>query len=154
MTFLVASVVFALNAHAAQKPYYDFSTSEVYGSYEQLSKDSCTDEQNRPCVGAVIKTIKGQPFIDIKDYGRELIPLVETKKGNLVFKWENPEADDCDDGGCWNLLGLSGVVYAKKKGTKYVPAVRVFVKKDYPFPDEEGSPEGEVTETETFIKRK
>ena len=153
LAVLFLGTVFSLSSWAApRKPAYDFTASEVYGTYEQQTTESCT-ERGRPCVAAVIKTIKGQPVIDLKDFGRDPIPLSETKRGNLVFKWENPEDDDCDDPGCSNLLGLSGVVYPKKVGSKFVPAVRVFAKWDYPFPDEEDAPEGNVVHVETYVKR-
>lgn len=144
----------SVNAQA-QVPQYSLATTEVYGQYEQFTTSSCTDEHSRPCVGATVKKVNGKAILKLTDFDAQ-IPLFETSNGRrrIVFNWENSQDGDCDDPGCWNLLGLSGVIYPKKQGNKYVPALKVFVKKLYPFPDEEGAPEGEVSETENYIKRK
>lgn len=48
-----------------------------------------------------------------------------------------------------------GVIYSKKlsRGGS-VPAIKLYVKKDYPFPDEDDAPEGETTEVEKFVLRR
>jgi hypothetical protein len=96
---------------------------------------------------------KGRPFVEFADYSTKV--ALKPLSDRMVFKWENPEMGDCDDPGCWNLLGLSGVIYSKKLsrgGT--VPAIKLYVKKDYPHPDEADASEGEVTEVEKFVLRK
>lgn len=153
--FILFAVLIAFQAQAKSKaPQYSLSSKEIYGEYEQLTTDFCTEVPgNGPCLGARVKAVGKNAVIELVDYDATL-SLYETKNGRVVFNWINKEDDDCDDPGCWNLLGLSGVIYAKKKGNQYVPALKVFVKKDFPYPGEEDDREGEVIETENFIKRK
>lgn len=148
--FLVG--LFASASAWAAAPKYDLSSKEILGAYEEVN-GSCTDINDRPCIGVRIKKGDGVITVTLENYRDIEVNLRETKKRALVFKWENPENDDCDDPGCYNILGISGVVYAKKKGRTYTPAVKLYVKKDYPFPDEDDAPEGEVTEVENFVKR-
>lgn len=146
----LTALLVASEAQAA-KPKYTLGSSEIYGTYEQLNTDSCTDEQNRPCPVGAIKKVDGKIVLDLVDYNAQ-IP-VRAKDGVIVFKWDNPEQGDCDDPGCYNLLGITGLISPAKKGNKWIPTLKMMVKKDYPFPDEEGAPEGGVIEIERGIKR-
>lgn len=154
-TFVVTlGLMLSLAASAANPPMpkYNLASGEVYGEYEELTNEWCKDTEDRPCVAGEVNKENGQVVLYLVDFDRT-IPLKPTAAGRLVFKWENPKDDDCDDPGCWNLLGLSGVIYPKLKAGKWVPALKVFARKDYPFPDEEGAPEGEVTEIYKYNKR-
>jgi hypothetical protein len=129
--------------------------AEVVGSYEYADNSSCTEsETGLPCLAAFVTVDEqGRPFVEFADYGTKI--ALKPLSDRLVFKWVNSENDDCDDPGCWNLLGLSGVIYSKKlsRGGS-VPAIKLYVKKDYPFPDEDDAPEGETTEVEKFVLRR
>ena len=64
-------------------------------------------------------------------------------RGALVFSVDGLN-EDCDDPGCGNLTKISGVIYATRLAGKWVPRIKATVLADFPFPDEEGAPEGEV----------
>lgn len=138
----------------AEAPKYTLTSNEVLGDFEELTTESCKDETGRPCVVAQVTKKDGTVTIELLDYRHVKVSLKATKSGRLVFKWENPKDDDCDDPGCWNLLGINGVIYPKKKGDSYVPGLRLFVSKQYLYPESEEDPSGNVVEVENYIKRK
>jgi hypothetical protein len=148
---LLLSILVASTSVFAQAPKYDLKTKAVLGGYEQLNS-SCTESgTRRPCVLAeVVKTSTGLK-LNLLDHDLSF-PLT-AENGRLTFDWENPENGDCDDPGCGNLLSLKGVVYPLKKGSNYVPALKVFKTEDYPFPEYEGDNEGEVKSVVNFVKR-
>lgn len=136
----------------AKAPKYNLKSKEIYGGYEEVGSSGCTEyKTGLPCIGAEVLKINGKAVLHLSTYDVS-IPL-NASNGRIIFKKEGSDFAQCDDPGCFDLLGVSGVIYPKKQGNKYIPAVKVYLYKEYPYPDEEDSPSGEVTETERFIKR-
>jgi hypothetical protein len=108
--------------------------------------DLCTDARiDREPDGSWSITLGPAPFgSDLK------IPLRSTN-GVFVFSTGDAEGvpghDDCQDPGCGDVLKVSGVLYAKKVGTEWVPTLKVSLVLQFSHPDEEDAPEGEVRHT-------
>ncbi len=135
---------------ASETEEYTLSSPEIFGDYEQLTTNDCADEKGRPCVGARVKKVNGKTTIELDDYNLR-ITLHLSKKGRVSFKWENPDADECDSPDCWNLLSISGTIFPKNKS--HLPQLRVLIKKNYPHPENDESPQGNVTEIQNYNKR-
>lgn len=122
------------------KPKYTVRTAAVLGEY--ASNDSCAGGFD-VCDHAVLRRNGDKLEIALGSY-EPIVAEVHASKGVLVFTTGELPFGDCDDPGCGNLVKISGVVYPVAQGSKWVPQVKATVIADFPFPEEEESPEGEV----------
>lgn len=119
-------------------PRYTKSSPEVVGKYSSAQGcpggfDVCDDIEVRR-KGAGLEVSLGMD---------RYVARVFESRGALVFSVDGLN-EDCDDPGCGNLTKISGVIYATRLDGKWVPRIKATVLIDFPFPDEEGAPEGEV----------
>ena len=73
-----------------------------------------------------------------------------SSRGVVLFSVDGLDPD-CDDPGCGNLMHISGVIYPVKSGSRYVPQVKATFVADFPYPEDDDSPDGEV---KTVIRMK
>jgi hypothetical protein len=66
-------------------------------------------------------------------------------KNGVVLFANDAINDECDDPGCGNMLRITGVIYPVRQGNEWVPQIKATFVADFPYPEEEDAPSGEVT---------
>jgi hypothetical protein len=79
------------------------------------------------------------------------MPLQKTATGALVFS--QTFNDDCDSNGCVKIDKISGVVYAKKQGSKYVASIKATIETTCGWGDDEACPNGLSEKTVVRMSR-
>lgn len=133
---LLASALFSFAALAAV-PNYSKKPTLATGEFEALEDYGCKDGAS-VCESARIFMEAGKPVIELGD---RKMPLMKTASGALVFKASFN--DHCDNNGCADVDSVSGVVYPKKAGSKYVPVIKTNITLICGWGDEEACPHGE-----------
>ena len=139
-----------LDAEVAQElrngaPRYDLRTAAILGEYS--SDDGCPGGFST-CDRVVVEK-EGDRVLVRLGYD-ELEARAWASRGVILFSIDGLDGD-CDDPGCGNMVRVSGVIYPVKKGNKYVPQVKATYVTDFPYPEDEDSPSGEV---KTVIRMK
>ncbi len=144
-----------------KKPRYSLESAELLGEYANDEGcpggfDACEQIRlRRTADGAGLEVSIGGYE---QWYARGLVaPVQATQSGVLVFTTgelpnELPWAD-CQDPGCGNILKVSGVIYPVAQGDTWIPRLKATFTLDFPYPDEDGAPEGELREVRYFGKR-
>jgi hypothetical protein len=132
-------------AVASDKPVYTTRSPEILGSYSDAA-------QNYTLL--LKRNARGK--LEIEDDFGGTDHKIFAKNGVILFTTGELDVsgEGCDDVGCWNLMKLSGVIYPSKAGEEWLPAIKLTVKREYPYPEYEGDNEGEVTEVIRLLLKK
>lgn len=140
------AIVFALGLLSASAfagaPNYAANPKLALGEFKAIENYDCRDGISE-CEEATV-FLKGNKlfirmgaFFEFGDDNR-VIPLQKTASGSLVFS--QTFSDDCDSNGCVNIDKISGVVYPKKIGAKYVPSLKAKIETTCGWGDDEACP--------------
>lgn len=115
----------------------------IYGSYSSLETD------DRP--GAeIVRLASGKSVVRFEEEGVEA--LLQVRKGKMVFVAEELSQVSCDDPGCNNLLEIRGELARKRVNGVCRIVLKTKTTREFPYPESEGDPEGEVTELRNYYK--
>lgn len=139
----------------ASEPNYATNPHLAAGKYEATERYDCRGISE--CEEATIFFKDNKPFIRIGaffQYGKDnrVLPLQKTATAVLVFS--QTFNDDCDDNGCVNVDKISGVVYAKKQGSKYIPSIKSTIETTCGWGDDEVCPNGLTEKKVVRMSRK
>ncbi|MBK6692169.1 MAG: hypothetical protein IPG50_08185 [Myxococcales bacterium] len=131
-------------------PRYTLESPEIFGDY--ASDDGCAGGFD-VCYSVKVRRSgdKVEVVLGDESFGAVVAPAWMSR-GSVLFSVDGLEGD-CDDPGCGNLQKISGVIYPVKKGTKWVPQVKASIVADFPFPDEQEAPSGEVKSVVRYKKK-
>lgn len=150
---VLMAAFFVVSAQAAPAPKYTLAQfKDLVGNY--VGDNACTGGFDL-CDQATLKLDEsGKPMIIFGDstYGSRIEVRNITAQGGRILFSEELESN-CDDPGCGNLLSVRGVIYPKKVGRKFVPVLKGYVTTDFPYPEDEESPSGEVEDTFTLNRK-
>ena len=159
MKLILTSILFALAfpalAQTPKKPRLSLKTKGLVGDYVNL-EDSCYDSLEA-CEEAHIRmTSKGLVmwFGGVPGDGwrpTQYFVRMWEKNGVIIFAGSN-YGDDCDNPGCGNMVGVSGVIYPKYIRGAWRIAIKTRHYLNYPAPDDFGAPAGRKTYVFRFFK--
>jgi hypothetical protein len=141
MKFLIALAFLPVLAFA-NTPNYAANPQLAVGEYKALADYNCRDGISE-CEEAEVFMKAGKPYIRMGGFfefgdDKRVMPLLKTASGALVFS--QSFNDDCDSNGCVNIDNISGVVYAKKVGRKFVPSLKATIDTTCGWGDDEACP--------------
>jgi hypothetical protein len=146
-------------AGSDDEPRYDTSSDVIVGAYGDGAR--CTGDFDA-CEKVEVRRVGERVEVVIGHYERTASrPLVAaaraTEDGVVAFTTgalpnERPWGA-CQKPGCGNIVKVNGVIYPSPEGGVWVPRVRVFYTILFPYPDQEGAPEGELRELRYLSKK-
>lgn len=143
---MMATMLFSLAA-LASAPNYAQKPNLAVGEYGAIEDYGCKDGV-MVCESARVYLEAGKPMIELGD---RKMPLMKTASGVLVFKASF--SDDCDSNGCADVDTVSGLVYPKKEGAKYVPVIKTNITLICGWGDDEACPHNESLDYVVRMRR-
>ena len=123
---------------------------DVIGRYE--SNESCLGGFGACREATIEKDPAGKLSIRFgSSYTEYAADVVTAADGTLTFDtgWLD---DDCDAPGCGNMESISGKVVEKRIGGRRVPVLQVRFNQEFPYPENEEDPAGEIVHETEFEK--
>ncbi|MFO0666683.1 MAG: hypothetical protein U0174_22220 [Polyangiaceae bacterium] len=135
------------------KPKYTLTSTVIRGHY--TNDENCTGGFDACGDADVVR--EGSKTIVRFGSGDRYYADTWVSKGVILFSTKGRYEDYsgfCDDPGCGDILRISGVIYPVKKGNAWVPRIKATFGLEFLHPEEEDSPEGEISETVRMEKKR
>lgn len=128
---------------AAASEASDVTAAQITGEYEPSTPADGSD-----FFFVSIREEGGKTILDLDGFEFDLLP---TASGARVFSKEDVTSD-CDNPGCWNMTKANGVVFLDKDDANRA-TIKVTIRRDFPFPESEDEPSGEVVDNYRYVKK-